>query len=82
MRTPEQTKWDFVQEWLKKAQQDVRAAQMILAGDFEDYGNVGFHAQQAAERSWPTSSLTWMRVGLLPAAPRGGNDGSHVPPLA
>jgi HEPN domain-containing protein len=50
MRTPEQAKWDFVQQWLNKAHQDLRAAQVILAGDFEDYGNVGFHAQQAAEK--------------------------------
>jgi HEPN domain-containing protein len=50
MRTPEQAKWDFVQQWLSKAQQDLRGAEVILAGDFEDYGNVGFHAQQAAEK--------------------------------
>lgn len=50
MRTPEQAIWDFVQQWLSKARQDLRAAQVILTGDFEEYGNVGFHAQQAAEK--------------------------------
>ena len=42
MRTPEQAIWDFVQQWLSKAQQDLRGAEVILADDFEDYGNVGF----------------------------------------
>ena len=50
MRTPEQAKWDFVQQWLSKAQQDLRAGEVILTGDFEDYANVGFHAQQSAEK--------------------------------
>ncbi len=50
MRTREQAKWDFVQQWLNKAQQDLRAGEVILTGDFEDYANVGFHAQQAAEK--------------------------------
>lgn len=50
MRTPEQVRWDFVQQWLAKAEQDLRAARVILEARFEDYENVGFHAQQAAEK--------------------------------
>lgn len=50
MRSPEQVKWDFVQQWLSKAQKDLRAASVLLAADLEDYENVGFHAQQAAEK--------------------------------
>jgi HEPN domain-containing protein len=50
MRTPEQVKWDFVQQWLDRAHRDLRAASILLGSDFEDYENVGFHAQQAAEK--------------------------------
>ncbi len=50
MRQPEQVRWDFVQQWLAKARQDVRAAEVILEADVADYENVGFHAQQAAEK--------------------------------
>jgi HEPN domain-containing protein len=50
MRTPEQVKWDFVQQWLDKAQKDLTAGGVLLKEEFEDYDTVGFHAQQAAEK--------------------------------
>lgn len=50
MRTPEQVKWDFVRQWLEKADRDLDAAGVLLRGDFKDYESVGFHAQQAAEK--------------------------------
>jgi HEPN domain-containing protein len=50
MRTPEQVKWDFVQQWLNRARKDLAAGELLLKGTFEDYENVGFHAQQAAEK--------------------------------
>ena len=50
MRTPEQVKWDFVQQWLNRAHKDLVAGEVLLKGGFEDYENVGFHAQQAAEK--------------------------------
>ena len=50
MRTPEQVKWDFVQQWLTKAHQDVSVAQLLLKDQLEGYETVGFHAQQAVEK--------------------------------
>ena len=50
MRTPEQVKWDFVQQWLSKAHKDLLAAAVLLEADLGDYEHVGFHAQQAAEK--------------------------------
>ncbi|NKB71877.1 MAG: HEPN domain-containing protein [Candidatus Latescibacteria bacterium] len=50
MRTPDQAKWDFVEQWLAKAGSDLRVAQLLLDSDLEDFENVGFHAQQAAEK--------------------------------
>lgn len=50
MRTPEQVQWDFVQQWLAKARQDLRVAEVLLRGDLEDFENVSFHAQQAVEK--------------------------------
>jgi len=50
MRTPEQVKCDFVRQWLDKARKDLAAGAVLLKEEFEDYENVGFHAQQAAEK--------------------------------
>ena len=50
MRTPEQVKWDFVQQWLEKARKDLATGEILLRAEFEDYENAGFHAQQAAEK--------------------------------
>ncbi|NIA09565.1 MAG: HEPN domain-containing protein [Nitrospiraceae bacterium] len=50
MRTPEKVRWDFVQEWLEKAEQDLNACQVLLREEFSDYSVAAFHAQQAAEK--------------------------------
>jgi HEPN domain-containing protein len=50
MRTPEQVQWDFVHQWLDRARKDLAAGEVLLKGGLEDYENVGFHAQQAAEK--------------------------------
>ena len=50
MRTPEQVRWDFVQQWLDKAHKDLQAATILFSSNIGDYDNVGFHAQQAAEK--------------------------------
>lgn len=50
MRTREQIIWDFVQDWLKKAAQDLEAAELLIKEDWDDYFNCAFHAQQAAEK--------------------------------
>ena len=50
MRSPEQVCWDFVQQWINKAEQDLAAARVLLESGLEHYENVGFHAQQAAEK--------------------------------
>ncbi len=49
-RTREQVIWDFVQNWLRKAETDLRAAEHLLTIDQEDYFPAAFHAQQAAEK--------------------------------
>jgi HEPN domain-containing protein len=50
MRTPEQVRWDFVQQWLDKAHKDQQAAAILFNSDIGDYDSVGFHTQQAAEK--------------------------------
>ena len=50
MRSPEQVCWDFVQQWINKAEQDLAAARVLLQRGLEDYENVGFHAKQAVEK--------------------------------
>lgn len=51
MRTPDQVRWDFVQEWLRKAGGDMQAARLLGDSDILDYGVAAFHAQQAAEKA-------------------------------
>jgi len=50
MRTPEQVRWDFVQQWIEKAHKELRVTAILLDSDLGDYENVGFHAQQVAEK--------------------------------
>lgn len=41
MRTREQVKWDYVQQWLDKARKDLAAGEVLLKEEFEDYGTSG-----------------------------------------
>lgn len=67
MRSPEQVKWDFVQQWLDKARKDLAAAEVLLKEEFGDYENVGFHAQQAAP-FWFGTRLNFQRATTLPSS--------------
>jgi len=49
-RPREQVIWDFVRDWLRKAEGDLHAAGHLLTTDLEDYFAAAFHAQQAAEK--------------------------------
>ena len=50
MRSREQVIWDFVQNWLAKAERDLCAAQVLLGCPGELAEVVGFHSQQAVEK--------------------------------
>jgi HEPN domain-containing protein len=50
MRTADQVRWDFVQEWLRKAESDTAALRILMGEDLEDYEIAAFHAQQAVEK--------------------------------
>jgi len=50
MRPPEQVIRDFVRQWLDKAEEDLRAGEILLDSDLEDFDSAGFHAQQAVEK--------------------------------
>jgi HEPN domain-containing protein len=50
VRTDKQVKWDFVQQWLDKARQDLEGARILLQSNIKNYESVGFHAQQAVEK--------------------------------
>ncbi len=56
-RSAEQVRWDFVQEWLRKAEADRFAAEVLLGVNQTDYYAVAFHAQQAAEK--------WLKAFLV-----------------
>ncbi|MCS6772975.1 MAG: HEPN domain-containing protein [Thermoflexales bacterium] len=49
-RTRAQVVLEFIREWLRKAEADLRAAEYLLALEQDDYFAVAFHAQQAAEK--------------------------------
>lgn len=50
MRSPEQVQWDFVQQWLNKAENDLQTTDILLKSDIENFESIGFHAQQSAEK--------------------------------
>jgi len=50
MRNREQVVWDFVQQWLKKAELDLETARILLDAEMNDYFTCAFHCQQAAEK--------------------------------
>jgi HEPN domain-containing protein len=50
MRTPEQVRFDYVQEWLLRSRRNLRAAKVLLDSGSEDvHDAVTFHSQQAVE---------------------------------
>ncbi|MBI1735869.1 MAG: HEPN domain-containing protein [Candidatus Rokubacteria bacterium] len=50
-RTPEQVRWDWVTLWLQRAENDLRSAELIIAGSLTSYETASFHAQQAVEKA-------------------------------
>ena len=50
MRSREQVIRDFVQQWLRKAETDLAAAEILVASELDDYFTCAFHCQQAAEK--------------------------------
>ena len=50
MRSREQVIWDFVQQWLKKAERDIKTAEILLEVKIDDYDTLAFHCQQAVEK--------------------------------
>ena len=50
MRNREQVVWDFLQQWLKKAESDLKTAKILLDAEVDDYFPCAFHCQQAAEK--------------------------------
>ncbi|MFH1566849.1 MAG: HEPN domain-containing protein [Gemmatimonadota bacterium] len=51
MRSPEQVRWDFVRDWLRKADSDLQASRVLADSEILDYGVAAFHAQQAVEKA-------------------------------
>ncbi len=50
MRSPEQVIWDFVQDWLARADSDLHAATILVESPGVSSEVIGFHCQQAAEK--------------------------------
>ena len=50
MRSREEVIRDFVQQWLSKAEADLTAAEILVAGEMHDYFTGAFHCQQASEK--------------------------------
>lgn len=50
MRPPEEVKRQLVQQWLSRAEEDLRVAEHIFNANVPYRFSVAFHAQQAAEK--------------------------------
>lgn len=44
-------RWDYVRQWLGKADEDLMAAEVIAAAHLPTYWMASFHAQQTAEKA-------------------------------
>lgn len=42
---------EFILDWMKKAEQDLKSARLLIAADEELYDTVCFHSQQVAEKA-------------------------------
>jgi HEPN domain-containing protein len=45
-------RWDFVNQWLAKSEEDLLVSGIILGAEMTSYDTAGFHAQQAAEKAF------------------------------
>jgi HEPN domain-containing protein len=61
MKPPERARLDLVRGWIQKANDDLRAAQVLMGDDSRIWSAVGFHSQQAAEK-YLKALLTWHQV--------------------
>lgn len=50
MRSRDQVIWDYVQQWIKKADSDIKTAKILMDEEMEDYFTCAFHSQQSAEK--------------------------------
>ena len=50
MKPPDDVRQELVKRWLRKADEDLAVANLLLADDAPYYAAIGFHAQQAAEK--------------------------------
>lgn len=61
MKRPEEVKWEFVHDWLAKAEGDLKACRHLLSGGSDYSEGVAFHAQQAVEKYFK-AFLVWHQV--------------------
>jgi len=61
MKTPDEVKREFVRQWVRKAAEDIAAADHLLAGGARFSYSTAFHAQQAAEKLLK-AVLVWHQV--------------------
>ena len=50
MKPPEEVKRELIEQWIAKAEEDLKAAQLILSQEPALRSLIGFHAQQTAEK--------------------------------
>jgi HEPN domain-containing protein len=61
MKPPDEVREELARQWLSKAQEDMDAARTLLSREPPILAAVGFHSQQAAEKSLKCA-LTWHQV--------------------
>ncbi|MBW2306010.1 MAG: HEPN domain-containing protein [Deltaproteobacteria bacterium] len=61
MRPPEEVKKEIVRQWLAKAEQDMKAGEVLLAAEPPFLYPACFHAQQSAEK-YLKALLTWHQI--------------------
>ena len=58
MKSPAEVRRELYQKWWQRAEEDLAVADQLLLDRVPYFGSIGFHAQQAAEKSWK-ALLAW-----------------------
>ena len=73
MKSPEEVKLEFTRDWIRKAESDFKAAELLMKSGEVYFFQSAFHAQQSAEK-YLKALLVWHQIEF----PRTHNIGNLI----
>jgi hypothetical protein len=65
MKSPDEVKKEFVQEWLAKAEEDFKVAILLLRDEHQFFNTAAFHTQQAVPAAGLVGAACFWIVNLF-----------------